>query len=730
MIFSFFCRSQNLLAGGALLLSTAAAAQGTDTISLADIWSKGTFRQKSVPGFNALNDGVRYSTLEQDSLSRILVSELGTTGGVPKTLWSGRFDDKNAVQDYTFSTDENRLLLATSPAPVYRRSVAYRTRVQDLKTGQSIFVDSAQVLHATFSPDGQNVAFVKGNNLYYRDLAAGKTVTVTTDGKRNEIINGNCDWVYEEEFEFTRAFQWSPDGRYLAYYRFDERAVPEYSFPLYDTTAYSGNYVYKYPKAGAPNSVVGIYIYDLQTGQRVQVAGTAEYTPRIQWVDNNRLCVLRMNRWQNNLDYLLADAATGNTENILTETDKAYVEINDNRAFFPKNNTLVYTSERGGYNQLWAYDWKSKKHKLLSPARIDVDHIVKLEEKEGIVYFVAAPNTVDRHLYRTSIAKGAPVQLTTDMGTHEITPAGNGAFLDKFSTMHTPPVYRLIDKNGALVRTLEDNSAMKKTLQRFNWGKLQMIRVPVPLAGGKAGEEQVLNGWMITPPNFDSTRRYPVLMNQYSGPGSQKVVDQWGGADYYFHQMLAQQGYIVVCVDGTGTGYRGSDFKKRTYLQLGKYESDDQIAAANWLRRQAYVNPARIGIWGWSYGGFMSSTCIFKAPDVFKAAIAVAPVTNWRFYDNVYTERYMRQPFENVAGYEENAPVNMAKNLKGNFLLVHGTADDNVHFQNAAVLVEKLIQANRKYESEFYPNKAHGISGGVTRLHLYERLLKFIQEKL
>ncbi len=719
-----------MLAGMALLLSAGTFAQGTDTISLADIWTKGTFRQKSVPGFNALADGVRYSTLEQDSLSRILVSDLNTTGSVPKTLWSGRFDAQNAVQDYALSADEARLLLSTSPAPVYRRSVAYRTRVQDLKSGQSLFVDSAQVLHATFSPDGQNVAFVKGNNLYYRDLAAGKTVTVTTDGKRNEIINGNCDWVYEEEFEFTRAFQWSPDGRYLAYYRFDERAVPEYSFPMYDTTAYSGNYTYKYPKAGAPNSVVGIYIYDLQTGQRVQVSGSAEYTPRIQWIDARRLCVLRLNRWQNKLDYILADAATGAVENILTETDKAYVEIGDNRSFLPQRNTLIYTSERGGFNELWAYNWKSKTHKRLSPAGIDVDHIVKLDESEDAVYFVAAPHTVDRHLYRSSVTEGQPVQLTQDLGTHEITPAGNGAFLDKFSSFRVPPVYRLIDKKGALVRTLEDNSALQKTLQKFRWGRLQMIRVPVPLAGGKAGKEQVLNGWMITPPDFDSTRRYPVLLSQYSGPGSQKVVDQWGGADYYFHQMLAQKGYIIVCVDGTGTGYRGRDFKKKTYLQLGRYESDDQIATANWLREQPYVNPARVGIWGWSYGGFMSSTCAFKAPGVFKAAIAVAPVTNWRFYDNVYTERYMRRPSENLSGYEENAPVNMAQNLKGAFLLVHGTADDNVHFQNSAVLVEKLIQNNRKFDSEFYPNKAHGISGGVTRLHLYERMTRFLLENL
>lgn len=715
------------LVGLFVISSFSSAKAQTGSITLEDIWQKGTFRAKTIPGFNATRDGKRYTSLQQDSLTRILVTDLDG-GGTTKTLWSGKFPSTlKPVEDFSLSTDEGRILLFSEGTPIYRRSASYRAAVYDVATQKEIFIDSGKVLHATFSPDGQKVAFVRDNNLYYRDLASGKTTAVTTDGKWNHVINGNCDWVYEEEFEFSRAFQWSPDSRYIAYYRFDESAVPEFSFTTYDTSAYTQEYRYKYPKAGAPNSVVTIHMYDLQDGQNVTVAGAAEYTPRIEWVSPTQLCVLRMNRHQNQLDYLLANPETGATESILTETDKAYVEIDDNRHFISGKSLLFYTSEREGSNSLYAYDWKRRKHTRLSPANVDVAGIVSVDEEKEKIYFIAAPQTVDRQLYVANWNGKGVQQLTREAGSHDITPAGKDLFLERFSTITTPPVFRLTDRSGKVVRTLEDNAGLQKALAAKKLGAIKLEKLPIAAADGKT---TYLNAWVITPPDFDSSKKYPVLLHQYSGPGSQKVLDAFMGTDYYWHQMLAQKGYIIVCADGTGTGFRGRDFKKATYLQLGRYESDDQIAVARYFAQQSYVDSARIGIWGWSYGGFMSSTCIFKAPDVFKAAIAVAPVTNWRFYDNIYTERFMRTPEENPQGYEDNAPLNMAKNLRGKFLMIHGTADDNVHFQNAVVLTDELIRHNKDFQSEYYPNRNHGIYGGVTRLQLYRRMTDFILQNL
>ncbi|RYD51514.1 MAG: S9 family peptidase [Sphingobacteriales bacterium] len=710
-----------------LCLSGMPAQAQTDMITLEEIWQKGTFRAASVPGFVATRDGKHYLSVAQDSMTRILITDLDGSGNA-KTMWSGRFPGSQLpIENYALSTDEKRLLLYASGNPIYRRSTSYQAAVVDLATGRELFVDSGRILHATLSPDGSKVAFVKDNNLYYRDLAANRTVAVTTDGAWNAIINGNCDWVYEEEFEFSQAFQWSPDGRHLAYYRFDELRVPEFAFTTYDTAAYTKEYRYKYPKAGAPNSVVTIHTYDVQDGSRAVIAGAAEYTPRIEWVSADQLCVLRMNRHQNRLDYLLANPETGAIQTLLTETDSAYVEISDNRHFVAVQNLLFYTSEHDGFNGLYRYDWKQKRHTLLSPRGVDVDKVVKVDEKGERIYFLAAPQTVDRQLYVTSWTGKQLQALTQEAGSHDVTPAGDDLFLERFSTLTTPPVYRLLSLSGKTVRTLEDNAGLKKALSSKKLGVIKLMKLPVKAASGMAS---YLNGWMITPPGFNPTQKYPVLMHQYSGPGSQKVLDAFMGSDYYWHQMLAQNGYIIVCVDGTGTGFRGRDFKKATYLELGRYESDDQIAVAKYLAAQPYVDSSRIGIWGWSFGGFMSSTCIFKAPDVFKAAIAVAPVTNWRFYDNIYTERYMRTPAENAKGYDDNAPVSMAKNLKGKFLLIHGTADDNVHFQNAVVLTDELIRRNKDFDSEYYPNRNHGIYGGLTRLQLYRRMTQFILQNL
>lgn len=706
-------------------------AQTKKQIALEDIWQKGTFTIKDVPGFNALSDGKSYTQLDDDGvLQEINIYDL-EKGRKNKTLLKNNTDEdaNGAIVDYTFSNDEQKILLFTEPLPVYRRSVLYKVWVCDLKTGKRKQVDEDPVMHATFNPQGTKVAFVKSNNLYIRDLQTDQLIAVTTDGVVNKIINGNCDWVYEEEFEFSRAYQWSPDGNYLAYYRFDESQVKEYTIPFYDSGNYPRLYTYKYPKAGELNSEVGIYIYDLNLNKAVVTQTGDEkdqYIPRIRWsYKNNELCIYRLNRLQNKLDLLLANAATGDTRLIYSEENKYYIEINDNLLFLPDGFSFVFTSEREGYNRLYRWNWEQQELLRLTDGAWDVKEVLGIDEKKACVYYTAAVESpMEKKLYQIGWNGKSGLCLTPQKGTHDITPcAGFRYFLDKYSSLNNVPVFSLIDNKGKKVRVLEDNKALQQIMDQYALSTISTLQI-------LNDEGELLNAWMIKPADFDPAKKYPVLLYQYSGPGSQEVRDRFPIGNYFWHQMMAQNGYIIVCADGTGTGGRGEKFKKKTYLQLGKYESDDQIAVGKYMVSQNYVDNNRIGIWGWSYGGFMSSTCILKGADVFKTAVAVAPVTNWRFYDNIYTERYMRTPQQNQSGYDDNAPERMADRLKGNLLIIHGTADDNVHFQNAAVLTDKLIKANKQFESEYYPNKNHGIYGGVTRLQLFRRITDYLLRNL
>jgi dipeptidyl-peptidase-4 len=716
-----------------VLISNYSFAQnGTKQITLEDIFKNNTFRIKNVPGFNAMKDGKLYTQLDQQGDTQQLRIYNLETGKQEKTIFDNlltQYEGKQVkIDDYSFSEDERKLLLRTESKSIYRRSVLYKVYVYDLSRQTLSVLDEDKVLHATFSPDGTKVAFVKDNNLYYKDLKTNQRVQLTSDGVWNKIINGNCDWVYEEEFEFTRAFQWSPDGNYIAFYRFDESKVPQYTLPMYDSL-YPHNYEYKYPKAGEPNSVVDIKIYSLATGKTINAytgAGKDEYIPRIKWSqDPGRLCVYRMNRHQNHLDLLLANATYGNSDIIYSEDNKYYIEINDNLEFLPDGHSIIFTSERDGYDHLYKWDWKNRDLTLLTKGKYDIAQLIGIDKTRQLVYYAAAEKTpLERKLYSVSWDGRNKKLLTPQNGTHSIaTIEGYQYFLDRFSTLTAPPVYYLLDNKGKIVRTLEDNSVLRDKIKEYELGKIEFTAIPVT-------PSRSLNAWIIYPPAFNANKKYPVLMYQYSGPGSQEVADRFPIRDFFWHQMLAQKGYIIVCADGLGTGMRGEAFKKATYLQLGKHESEDQASVARYLGGLSYVDKERIGIWGWSYGGFMSSTCILNGNRMFKTAIAVAPVTNWRYYDNIYTERYMRTPQENPKGYDENAPEKMAGNLKGKFLLIHGTADDNVHFQNSVMLVDGLIRANKEFDSEYYPNKAHGISGGNTRLHLYKRMTDFILNNL
>lgn len=721
-----------LLLSIAFFITLSAAAQNKH-ISLEDIWRKGTFSMKSVPGFNAKRNGTEYTQKDvANGVSQINLYDLAT-GEKLKTIFDNSRQTANGhvikFDNYQFSNDETKLLLFEEGNYIYRRSAVYKVYVYDMAAGSVSLLDNEKLLHASFSPDGNKVAFVKDNNLFYKDLKTNKLTQITTDGKRNEIINGNCDWVYEEEFEFTQAYQWSPDGRTIAYYRFDERNVPEYTMTIYDQL-YPTPYKFKYPKAGEPNSVIQIKLYDLASKKSI-TANTGKdadiYIPRIKWTkDADKLCIYRLNRHQNKLELLLANAKTGTTNIIYQESNKYYVEINDNLQFLSDKKSFVFSSELSGYNHFYRWDWVDKKLTALTTGDYDIESLVGIDETGNVLYYTAAEKSpLQRQLYSVGLDGNYKQLLTPENGTHSMEPIeGYQFFLDKYSTLTKPPVYYLRDKHGKIVRTLEDNRQLKEKMKEYDLGKIRLMEIE----GAKEGT--MLNAWMITPPGFDKMKKYPVLMFQYSGPGSQQVVDAFPPRDYWWHQMLAQKGYIIVCADGTGTGFRGEAFKKKTYLQLGKLESEDQIAVAKSLATLPYVDKKRMGIWGWSYGGFMSSTCIFKGADIFKAAIAVAPVTNWRYYDNIYTERYMRTPAENAAGYDDNSPVSMVSSLKGKLLLIHGTGDDNVHFQNSVMLVDEMIKANKQFDSEYYPNKAHGISGGNTRLQLYTRMTDFILENL
>jgi len=715
-----------------LLIAQLANAQAKKQITMDDLFKNNTFRMKSVPGFNGMKDGKHFTKTEQKGDTQVIKKYNVETGAEvevlfdnTKTLFNGK---QLKFDDYSFSKDEKKLLLKAESQNVYRRSVLNKVYVYDIATKSIAAVDNDKVLHATFSPDGNAVAYVKGNNLYIINFENGINPQVTTDGEWNKIINGNCDWVYEEEFEFTRAFDWSPDGKYIAYYRFDETNVPQFNMAMYGGL-YPKDYQYKYPKAGEPNSIIEIKVYDVANGKTIKAdvgTETNQYIPRIKWTnDPKTLCIYRMNRLQNKVELLFANAATGASEVVYTEDNKSYVEVNDNMEFLPDNSSFVFTSEVSGYVHLHRWDWKKKKLTDLTPGKYDIGEITGVDQTKKLIYYTAAENSpVERKLYAVNWDGKGRRTITKEDGTHTITPVeGYQYFLDKYSRINQPPVYYLRDADGKVLKTLEDNKGLKDVMTDYDLGNIAIKQIDL-------GGDNTFWTWMITPPNFDPNKKYPVLMYQYSGPGSQEVADRFPIRDFFWHQMLAQKGYIVFCADGTGTGFRGEEFKKKTYLQLGKYESDDQIAIAKWLGNQSYVDKNRIGIWGWSYGGFMSSTCVFKSQDVFKMGIAVAPVTSWRYYDNIYTERYMRTPQENAEGYDNNAPEKMASNLKAKYLLIHGTADDNVHFQSAVMLTDALIKANKEFDGEYYPNRNHGISGGNARPHLYKRMTDFILSNL
>jgi dipeptidyl-peptidase-4 len=661
-----------------------------------------------------------------------------TDGAAVATLFDAATSVENlgkkiALEDYALSADEQKIMISTESEPIYRRSSREENFVYDLKTKKLAQLSKGgKQMFATFSPDGSKVAFVRLNNLYMVDLATMTEKQITTDGKWNHIINGACDWVYEEEFSFAKAFQWSPDSKKIAFISFDETKVPEYNMQTWGKL-YPVDYKYKYPKAGEPNSIVTVSIFNLTDSKTVKVdigKETDQYIPRIRWTnDANVLSLNRLNRLQNKMEIMHAEASTGKTKVILTEESKTYVDVEnfaDDVYYLADNKSFVMSSEKDGFKHLYLYDITGKLIRQITTGNWEVADFYGIDEKSKTLYFTSMEiSNIERQLFSISLDGKLKKQLTSEKGMNSANFSKDFKYYILSNTASESPLKVSLHKapTGELVKVLEDNAALRKKLEDYNIAPKEFMTI-------KTSENIELNAWMIKPTDFDPKKKYPVFMFLYGGPGSQQVLNQFDASNGMWFQHLAQKGYIVACVDNRGTGGKGADFKKVTYLNLGKLEVKDQIEAAKYWGSLPYVDKTRIGIFGWSYGGYMSSNCLFQGADYFKTAIAVAPVTNWRFYDTIYTERFLRTPQENATGYDENSPVTYAKNLKGNFLLVHGTGDDNVHFQNSISLEDALIKANKQFQSFYYPNKNHGIYGGNTRLHLFTMMTGFLEKNL
>ncbi|NOQ28119.1 MAG: prolyl oligopeptidase family serine peptidase [Bacteroidales bacterium] len=697
-------------------------------ISLEDICINNTFTARTISGLRSMNDGEHFTTLES---SNKIVKYSYKTGEVIDVLFS-TIENDFEINDYEFSSDESKILLAVNADYVYRRSYTADYYIYDLEFKKlEKLSDNGKQKYATFSPSADKVAFVKNNNIYISDLSTKSEIQITFDGKFNYIINGGSDWVYEEEYSFTRAFFWSPKGDKIAYYKFNEKDVKVFNMIKYDNALYPENYAFKYPKAGEKNSIVSIHVYDLinnETNTMDIGKETDQYIPRIKWTsENNKLSIIRENRLQNHIEILIANTDNGSSEIIYEEKNKYYIEriedwymtTSDDGKYF------IINSEKDGWNHFYLYDIEGKFINQITKGEWDITDFVGLDSKTQTLYYQSAEESpLNKAVYSIKLDGTKKKKLSEKRGTNKaVFSTGFKYHINYYSNANTPKYITLHDQKGKLIRILEDNKELNQRIKDYNFVQTEFLKINTP------SSKWDLNAYMLKPNNFDPEKKYPMLMFQYGGPGSQRVTDSWPRF-FAWHQMLTQKGYIVVCVDNRGTGARGEEFKKITYGQLGKYETIDQIEAAEYLSSLPYIDENRTGIWGWSYGGFLSASGLFLGANVFEMAISVAPVTSYRFYDSIYTELYMGLPQDNAEGYDDNSLLTHADKLKGKLLLIHGTGDDNVHFQNSIELARKLTEANKQFESQFYIDKTHSIRGKKTQLHLYTRMTNFIFENL
>lgn len=725
------------------LCTLASFAQGGKALDLKEIVS-GQFRPESIYGVIPIpGDGEHYSQMNAEGTQIIKYSF--KTGKPVEVLFdaaTARECPFKTFDSYSFSPDGNQLLIATETTPIYRHSYTAVHYLYSLKRNlegkinnvvEKLSDGGAQQV-PVFSPDGTMVAFVRDNNIYLVKLIYGNSESqVTEDGKHNEVLNGIPDWVYEEEFSFNRALEFSADSKMLAFIRFDEAAVPSYSFPLFAGEAphiaafekYPGDYTYKYPKTGETNSKVSVHTFDIKSKatRKLNVPVDADgYIPRIRFTqDPNKLAVMTLNRHQNRFDLYFADPRSTVCKLAVRDESDTYIKENifDNIIFYPDNFSFV--SEKSGYNHLYWYSMNGNLLKQLTAGNYEVKDFLGYDPVNGSFYYTSNEESPLRKAVYKIDNKGRKVKISTQTGTNNAQFSTDMKyFMNRFTNLNTPTIITLNDNTGKALSTLVTNDKLKQTLAGYNVPQKEFFTF-------QTTDGTTLNGWMMKPNDFSASKKYPVLLFQYSGPGSQQVLDSFGIS---WETYMASQGYIVVCVDGRGTGGRGAEFEKCTYLNLGIKEAKDQVETALYMGSQPYVDKHRIGIWGWSFGGYTTIMSMSEGTPVFKAGVAVAAVTDWNYYDTVYGERFMRTPKENTEGYKATSAFTRADKLHGNLLLVHGMADDNVHFQNCAEYAEHLVQLGKQFDMQVYTNRNHGIMGGNTRMHLYTKLTNFFNKEL
>ncbi len=700
----------------------------TQQLTLEAIW-KGEFREDYLQSYQPMNND-KYSLLSFNYDSKSTAIDVYNYATLEKTetlIDSKNLEDLAYFDDYAFNEDESKILLSTNSESIYRHSSKSVYYVYDVATKKAILVDDAPIQEPTFSKNSKMIAYVKENNIYLKNLETNTTIPVTSDGKKNFTINGVTDWVYEEEFSFVKAFVWSTNSDKIAFLKFDEKEVPFFSMDIVGNALYPSSQTFKYPKAGEQNSKVSLHLYDINENTTQNIAlGDYEYIPHITWTHkDDKLAAVTLNRHQNQLKLFSINTKDLSATLTLEEKNKAYVDvININDLTFLKDNSFIWPSEKDGFNHLYHYSANGKLKKQITKGNWEVTKFYGLNPKTKTVFYQSVEDgSTNRTIYKIGLNGRSKKRLSATTGTNDADfSKDKNYFILNHSDVSTPTSYHLYSSKKR-IKEIKNNKQVAEKLNSYNLSHKVFSELNT--------ENGTFNMWMLKPANFDSEKKYPLLLVQYSGPGSQEVANSWNSYnDYWFH-YLTQKGFIVACVDGRGTGFKGAAFKKVTYKELGKYETIDQINAAKELRKLNYIDADNIGIWGWSYGGFMSTNCLLKGNDVFSTAIAVAPVTSWRFYDSVYTERYMQTPQENPSGYDENSPLFHTEKLKGNYLIVHGTGDDNVHVQNAYRMTNALIKENKDFDQAIYPDRAHGIYRGQnTRLHLFTKMSKFLDQHL
>ncbi|MBB3186767.1 S9 family peptidase [Microbacter margulisiae] len=697
----------------------------------------GDFQPKQIKALQSMENG-DYFTQLCDS-GKAVVKFSYRTGKAVDTLFNIRtvfHCPLKSIEGYQLDSAEDRMLVYVNAKRTYRRIFSANYYVYDvMRKNMKPLSDGGPQESPAFSPDGRMVVFARNNNLYINKLDYDTEVPITTDGEAGEIVNGMPDWMYEEEFDCIRMFVWSPDSKLVAFVKINDTNVKPYSYIRYEgedpsfpsSATYPTVVSFKYPKAGTaiPQATVQIYNTYYKTTRQVNIGNDSDvYIPKIEWTRNiNELAIAKFDRDQTKMQLYFANPRSTVSHLVLTDQSNTYVDYRNLQylSFTPDGKHFVYVSEKDGYRHAYLYTTTGILEKDLTKGNWDITDFYGYDAAKRISYFQAAEiSPLERNVYSMN-AKGIEKRLTEGQGTHSATFSNNFAFfIDHTSSLNTPDQYILRSTNEKMERPLEMNEALIAKINALGLPKKEFFTC-------HGADGTLLNGWMLKPVNFSSSKKYPVLMVQYSGPDSQEAGDFW---TFDWEYVLAAKGYIVACVDGRGTAARGVAFRKCTYEHLGVKESDDQVAVAKYLGTLPYVDSHRIGIWGWSYGGYMTLMCMTNGSHVFKAGIAVAPVTDWKYYDAAYTERYMKTPQENPDGYKKSSPLEHAANLHGKLLIIHGLADDNVHPQNTFEFTERLVQANKQFEMQIYTNRNHNLIGGNTRYHLFQRMINFLDRNL